>query len=197
MSSLDLPFPSLAGALPLVQPPNDGRTEQSIIEAQLKYQQHACAGCGAPLAGSGSGGGGSGGGPKGGRRSPRECLYTGLLYCSNCHSEQRRPIPSRIIHAWDMAPAPVCNAVASFLDATVQQPCLALSVVNPSLLHQVPLLVSAATLYSAPSYISTPGHSTTTLPAPSLAIALHATVHCHMSSSLHAALHIGAVAVPS
>lgn len=37
----------------------------------------------------------------------RQCDYTGLYYCCNCHWNDQAVIPARVIHNWDFEPRKV------------------------------------------------------------------------------------------
>ena len=37
----------------------------------------------------------------------RQCDYTGLYYCSDCHHNEATIIPARVMHNWDFRPRKV------------------------------------------------------------------------------------------
>lgn len=51
----------------------------------------------------------------------RQCDYTGLYFCENCHINDMAIIPARVIHNWDFRPQPVSRVayqIISYLKNT-------------------------------------------------------------------------------
>lgn len=51
----------------------------------------------------------------------RQCDYTGLYFCENCHINDTAIIPARVIHNWDFRPQPVSRVayqIISYLKNT-------------------------------------------------------------------------------
>src|SRR5699024_12407372 len=45
----------------------------------------------------------------------RQCDYTGLYFCENCHLNDTAIIPARVIHNWDFRPQPVSRAALQII----------------------------------------------------------------------------------
>ncbi|KEG11044.1 hypothetical protein DQ04_03031020 [Trypanosoma grayi] len=73
-------------------------------------------------------------------KSARFCYYTGMYYCTNCHSGRTSAIPARALHMWDFQPLPVCNDALDFMELQRERPLYCVSAVNPKLYHRVVLL---------------------------------------------------------
>ena len=52
------------------------------------------------------------------------CAYTKRYYCDECHSDQTSPIPTKIVHAWDLRPFGVCDKAKRFLDTIRLEPII-------------------------------------------------------------------------
>ncbi|XP_028595744.2 differentially expressed in FDCP 8 homolog isoform X2 [Podarcis muralis] len=61
-------------------------------ETGLDSQDYRCAECRVPIS------------LRGVPSEARQCDYTGLYYCSNCHWNDQAVIPARVIHNWDFEP---------------------------------------------------------------------------------------------
>ncbi|ORC93319.1 uncharacterized protein TM35_000011960 [Trypanosoma theileri] len=73
-------------------------------------------------------------------KAARFCYYTGMYYCTRCHTGKKSIIPARVLHSWDFEPKPVCNEALDFLELQRDRPLYFISAVNPSLYHHVQLL---------------------------------------------------------
>ncbi|KAH9598753.1 putative zinc-RING and/or ribbon [Trypanosoma melophagium] len=73
-------------------------------------------------------------------KAARFCYYTGMYYCTRCHTGKKSVIPARVLHSWDFEPQPVCNEALDFLELQRDRPLYFVSAVNPALYHQVQLL---------------------------------------------------------
>ncbi|XP_015833342.1 differentially expressed in FDCP 8 homolog isoform X2 [Tribolium castaneum] len=73
----------------------------------------------------------------------RKCDYSGLYYCTACHWGSSAVVPARVVHNWDLAPQPVCQASLQQLRVTANRPLLNLEKLNPrlfSLVHELSLV---------------------------------------------------------
>jgi hypothetical protein len=101
-----------------------------------KWQHRACAQCGATQSTGMFG------------TKALFCAYTELLFCGECMSEDgsaggapcARPLPWRLVHDLDDAPAPVCRAAGEFIDSVWNLPVVALSAAAPRTLAMSPQL---------------------------------------------------------
>ncbi|XP_043351362.1 differentially expressed in FDCP 8 homolog isoform X3 [Dermochelys coriacea] len=71
----------------------------------------------------------------------RQCDYTGLYYCGNCHWNDPAIIPARVIHNWDFEPRKVSRCSMRYLALMVSRPVLKLREINPLLFNYVEELV--------------------------------------------------------
>lgn len=70
----------------------------------------------------------------------RICDYTGKYYCTACHWNSAAIIPARVIHNWDFALHPVCQASLQLLKITANRPLINLEKLNSrlfSLIHEL------------------------------------------------------------
>eukprot|EP00744_Colponema_vietnamica_P012959 GILI01018175.1.p1 GENE.GILI01018175.1~~GILI01018175.1.p1 ORF type:complete len:717 (+),score=181.99 GILI01018175.1:2-2152(+) len=105
------------------------RATELSKDQQLQAQDQKCAGCQNKL-------------PRGFfSASPRFCEYSGLYFCTSCHSNDLRFIPAKILFGWDFKPRKVCIAARVFLDEVYDKPLIKLSSVSPHLFKDVPSLV--------------------------------------------------------
>jgi len=86
--------------------------------AMFREQKGRCKGCGAVL-------------PNGMFTSWFRCRYTGALYCDNCHSRQKRPMPWRLIKDYNPRPSYVCTFAQQFLDSIAGVPMLSMDQLKP------------------------------------------------------------------
>ncbi|XP_075795920.1 differentially expressed in FDCP 8 homolog isoform X2 [Pelodiscus sinensis] len=98
-------------------------------ETGLDSQDYRCAECRAPIS------------LRGVPSEARQCDYTGLYYCSNCHWNDLATIPARAIHNWDFEPRKVSRCSMRYLALMVSRPVLRLREINPLLFNYVEELV--------------------------------------------------------
>lgn len=67
----------------------------------------------------------------------RRCDYNGKYYCSACHWGSTAVIPARVIHNWDLAQQPVCQASLQLLRITCRQPLINMEKLNPKLFPRI------------------------------------------------------------
>lgn len=98
-------------------------------ETGLDSQDYRCAECRAPIS------------LRGVPSEARQCDYTGLYYCGNCHWNDLGIIPARVIHNWDFEPRKVSRCSMRYLALMVSRPVLKLREINPLLFNYVEELV--------------------------------------------------------
>uniref|UniRef100_A0A674JJ94 Differentially expressed in FDCP 8 n=1 Tax=Terrapene triunguis TaxID=2587831 RepID=A0A674JJ94_9SAUR len=98
-------------------------------ETGLDSQDYRCAECRAPIS------------LRGVPSEARQCDYTGLYYCGNCHWNDLAIIPARVIHNWDFEPRKVSRCSMRYLALMVSRPVLKLREINPLLFNYVEELV--------------------------------------------------------
>lgn len=67
----------------------------------------------------------------------RRCDYNGYYYCSACHWGSLAIIPARVVHNWDLATYPICQASLQQLKVTMNRPLINLNLINPQLFNLV------------------------------------------------------------
>ncbi|KAG6940767.1 differentially expressed in FDCP 8 -like protein [Chelydra serpentina] len=107
-------------------------------ETGLDSQDYRCAECRAPIS------------LRGVPSEARQCDYTGLYYCGNCHWNDLAIIPARAIHNWDFEPRKVSRCSMRYLALMVSRPVLKLREINPLLFNYVEELVEIRE--AAPGY---------------------------------------------
>merc|ERR1719321_2338341 len=55
---------------------------------------------------------------------PRYCHYLEGYFCTSCHKNDLRVIPTRAVEHWDFEPQKVCIAAGQFLDMHSGQPLI-------------------------------------------------------------------------
>ncbi|XP_014675294.1 PREDICTED: uncharacterized protein LOC106815331 isoform X3 [Priapulus caudatus] len=73
----------------------------------------------------------------GGTSPQKQCDYTGLYYCRDCHWSDMVPIPARILHNWDFEPRKVCRASKQYLRLMQRKPVIRLQDINPMMFNFV------------------------------------------------------------
>lgn len=65
------------------------------------------------------------------------CHFTGALYCSSCHVNQEKVIPSRILLNWDFTLYAVCQQAFDFLEEIKDSAIFDVEEINPFLYKEV------------------------------------------------------------
>ena len=68
------------------------------------------------------------------------CKFDGGYYCYECHLDEERLIPARILMNWDFRKHRVCLRSAEFLDSIETMPVLNVEETNKALYHYIPEL---------------------------------------------------------
>ena len=84
------------------------------------------------------------------------CKYNGQHYCFDCHIDDERIIPARVLFNWDFRHHRVCRASCEFLDSIAESAVLNIEESNPALYMYIPELEEA--LVSVTSHVT--GHVT-------------------------------------
>ena len=84
------------------------------------------------------------------------CKYNGQHYCFDCHIDDERVIPARVLFNWDFRHHSVCRASCEFLDSIAESAVLNIEESNPALYMYIPELEEA--LVSVTSHVT--GHVT-------------------------------------
>lgn len=71
---------------------------------------------------------------------PKLCKFNGQHYCYDCHRDDERIIPARVLFNWDFRPHKVCLASCEFLDSVERSPVLDVSDINRALYLYIPAL---------------------------------------------------------
>lgn len=71
------------------------------------------------------------------------CKYNGQHYCFDCHHDDERIIPSRVLFNWDFRKHKVCIASSAFLDSVEHTPVLDVNSINKALYVYIPELEEA------------------------------------------------------
>ncbi len=75
--------------------------------------------------------------------SPKLCKFNGQHYCSECHRDDERIIPARVLFNWDFRPHKVCMASCEYLDGMEHAPVLNVDEVNKTLYRYIPAMEEA------------------------------------------------------
>lgn len=86
----------------------------------MKRQDSKCAGCGESIF-------------LGMFTKPRYCHYTGGLYCTACHLNEKRPIPGKVLTQGDSGLYKVCTLATSYLDTMYSIPSIPMAAISPGL----------------------------------------------------------------
>ncbi|XP_065889890.1 uncharacterized protein [Dysidea avara] len=70
----------------------------------------------------------------------RTCYYTGQYYCNECHLQELRVIPARVLFNWDFKCYHVCVGSCEYLDSIEYMPVLDIDEVNSTLYNYIPEL---------------------------------------------------------
>jgi len=84
----------------------------------------------------------------------RFCSYDGHYYCVECHLNDEKVIPARVLLNWDFKPRPVSRASKAFLDLIADQPLIDLQKTNSSLPDVVKAVNDTKTLRLQLSYVA-------------------------------------------
>lgn len=68
------------------------------------------------------------------------CKFDGLYYCYECHLDEERLIPARILLNWDFRKHKVCVRSSEYLDSIEVIPVLNIEETNKALYHYIPEL---------------------------------------------------------
>jgi hypothetical protein len=68
------------------------------------------------------------------------CYYTSQYFCTDCHCDEERIIPARILYNWDFGKHTVASHSAAFLDSIAFEPLFDLVEINEQLYIYVPEL---------------------------------------------------------
>jgi len=60
-----------------------------------------------------------------------KCRYTGALYCDDCHTRQKRPMPWRLVNEYNPRPSYVCTFAQQYLDSIASVPLLSMDRLRP------------------------------------------------------------------
>ena len=71
------------------------------------------------------------------------CKYNGQYYCFDCHIDDERVIPARVLFNWDFRRHRVCRASCEFLDSIAESAVLNIEETNPALYMYIPELEEA------------------------------------------------------
>ena len=71
------------------------------------------------------------------------CKYNGQHYCFDCHIDDERIVPSRVLFNWDFRRHRVCRASCEFLDSIAESAVLNIEESNPALYMYIPELEEA------------------------------------------------------
>jgi hypothetical protein len=103
-----------------------------VPERGLDSQNYTCAACQRPV--------GVIFGPS------KLCKYNGHHYCFDCHVDEERVIPARVLFNWDFRRHRVCRASCEFLDSIVETAVLNIEETNPALYLYIPDMEEALRL---------------------------------------------------
>ena len=68
------------------------------------------------------------------------CKFDGHYYCYECHLDEERLIPARILLNWDFRKHKVCVRSSEYLDSIETIPVLNVEETNKALYHYIPEL---------------------------------------------------------
>ena len=71
------------------------------------------------------------------------CKFDGFHYCYECHLDDERSVPARILFNWDFRKHRVCVRSCEFLDSIEVSPILNLEDINKALYQYIPELEQA------------------------------------------------------
>ena len=71
------------------------------------------------------------------------CKYNGQHYCYDCHIDDERIIPARVLFNWDFRKHRVCRASCEFLDSISETAVLNIDESNPALYMYIPEMEEA------------------------------------------------------
>lgn len=71
------------------------------------------------------------------------CKYNGQHYCFECHRDDERIIPARVLYNWDFRRHRVCTASCEFLDSIEHSLLLDVQEVNKALYVYIPEMEEA------------------------------------------------------
>ena len=71
------------------------------------------------------------------------CKYNGQYYCFDCHLDDERVIPARVLFNWDFRKHKVSVASCEFLDSIEYMPVLNIEEVNKALYVYIPQMEEA------------------------------------------------------
>ena len=71
------------------------------------------------------------------------CKYNGHHYCYDCHIDDERIIPARVLFNWDFRKHRVCRASCEFLDSIAETAVLNIEESNPGLYMYIPEMEEA------------------------------------------------------
>jgi hypothetical protein len=103
-----------------------------VPERGLDSQNYLCAACGRPI------------GVIFGQS--KLCKYNGQHYCYDCHIDDERVIPARVLFNWDFRKHRVCRASCEFLDSISEAAVLNMEESNPALYMYIPEMEEAQKL---------------------------------------------------
>lgn len=83
----------------------------------------------------------------------RLCHFTGALYCSSCHQNHEKVIPSRILLNWDFGLYFVCKQAFDFLEDIKDEPVFDIMKINPLLYTEIDECKQVKTLRTKLFYI--------------------------------------------
>lgn len=71
------------------------------------------------------------------------CKFDGHHYCYECHLDDERVVPARVLFNWDFRKHRVCIRSCEFLDSIEFSPVLNVEEINRALYHYIPELEQA------------------------------------------------------
>ena len=71
------------------------------------------------------------------------CKFNGQHYCYECHRDDERVIPARVLFNWDFRAHKVCLASCEYLDGMERAPVLNVEEVNKTLYRYIPAMEEA------------------------------------------------------
>ena len=83
------------------------------------------------------------------------CRFDGLHYCYECHIDDERIIPARVLFNWDFRKHRVCVRTREFLDSIELTAVLDIEKVNAALYNYIPELEESRVRCSYVSLLST------------------------------------------
>ena len=83
------------------------------------------------------------------------CRFDGLHYCYECHVDDERIIPARVLFNWDFRKHHVCVRTREFLDSIDLAPVLDIEKVNAALYNYIPELDNSRVRYFIVMFLAT------------------------------------------